>query len=75
MISYDSAVDTDWSDDDDVKEALAEMENPIYGGISTDGSILISETKPQKGPVLLATKATTMPDGQFGVKFQVTRLN
>lgn len=70
-ISYDPAVDTDWSDDEDVKEALAEMENPIYGGISADGSILISETKPQKGPVLLATKATTMPDGQFGVKFQV----
>lgn len=70
-ISYDSAVDTDWSDDEDVKEALVEMENPIYGGISGDGSILISETKPTEGPVLLATKATTMPDGQFGVKFQV----
>ena len=46
------------------------MQNPIYGGISADGSILISETKPVKGPVLLATNATTMPDGQFGVKFQ-----
>jgi hypothetical protein len=72
-ISYDPAVDTDWSDDDDVKEALVEMENPIYGGISADGSILISETKPAKGPVLLATNATTMPDGQFGVKFQVVQ--
>lgn len=70
-ISYDSAVDTDWSDDEDVKEALVEMESPVYGGISEDGSILISETKPEEGPVLLATNATTMPDGQFGVKFQV----
>lgn len=72
-ISYDPAVDTDWSDDDDVKEALAEMESPVYGGISGDGSILISETKPEEGPVLLAIKATTMPDGQFGVKFQVVQ--
>ena len=70
-ISYDPTVVTDWSDDDSVKEALAGMGSPIYGGISADGSILISKTKPQKGPVLLAIKATTMPDGQFGVKFQV----
>ena len=72
-ISYDSAVDTDWSGDNAVKEALVEMENPIYGGISDNGSILISETKPEKGPVLLAINATTMPDGQFGVKFQVVQ--
>lgn len=70
-ISYDSAVDTDWTKDEKVKAALGDMTSPIYGGISDDGSILLSETKPSAGPVLLATKATTMPDGQFGVKFQV----
>lgn len=71
-ISYVPTVDSGgWSDDDDVKAALTEMEDSIYGGISDDGSILISKTKPTEGPVLLAIKATTMPDGQFGVKFQV----
>lgn len=73
-LSYDSAKDSGWTDDSKVKEALTASAlgtTPVYGGISADGSILLSATKPTAGPVLLALPATTMPDGQFGVKFQV----
>ena len=44
---------------------------PLYGGISDDGAIAVSATKPSAGPVLKVVEATTMPDGQFGIKFQV----
>lgn len=43
----------------------------VYGGISDEGAILITKTKPQAGPVLKAVEVTTMPDGQFAFKFQV----
>lgn len=47
---------------------------PLYGGISEIGAIKVSKTAPTKGPVLMAvlgTGAGSMPDGQFGIKFQV----
>lgn len=44
---------------------------PVYGGISEEGAIKVSATKPTAGPVLLAVEQTTMPDGQFALKFQV----
>lgn len=43
----------------------------IYGGISEEGAIALSETAPTVGPVLLAVEYTTMPDGTPGIKFQV----
>ncbi len=43
----------------------------LYGGISDEGAIDISATKPTVGPALLVIKKTTMPDGTLGVKFQV----
>ena len=43
----------------------------IYGGISTEGAIKLSETAPTVGPVLLAVEYTTMPDNTPGIKFQV----
>ena len=43
----------------------------IYGGISEEGAIALSETAPTVGPVLLAVEYTTMPDGTDGIKFQV----
>lgn len=73
-VGYDKAVDTDWTSDDKVKVALATTalkSAPVYGGISDKGAIKLSATKPTVGPVLLAVGGTTMPDGQFGVKFQV----
>ena len=44
---------------------------PLYGGISEAGAIKLSATAPTVGPVLLAVEKTTMPDGQFAIKFQV----
>ena len=44
---------------------------PLYGGISAMGAIKVSATKPSAGPVLLVVEKTTMPDGQFALKFQV----
>lgn len=71
-LSYDSANDSTWTEDSAVDTALDEIETtPIYGGISEDGSIKISATKPAEGPVLIVVEKTTMPDGQLGVKFQV----
>lgn len=72
-VSYDSAKDSTWTSDDEFKKALAKNKlatTPVYGGISADGSIAVSATKPSAGPVLLVVAATTMPDGQFGIKFQ-----
>ena len=65
-ISYD---DAEFADLEALREALASA--PVYGGKHADGSILVSATKPTKGPVFLVTAVTTMPDGQAGIKFQV----
>jgi hypothetical protein len=46
---------------------------PLYGGISATGAIAVSTTEPTVGPVLLAVQGTTMPDGQFAIKFQVKK--
>lgn len=43
-----------------------------YGTVSTDGSILVADTSvPVAGIDLKVIKVTTMPDGQFALKFQV----
>ena len=44
---------------------------PLYGGISNSGAIAVSANAPSAGPVLKVVEATTMPDGTFGIKFQV----
>ena len=51
--------------------AAALAATPLYGGISDMGAIKVSATAPTAGPVLLAVEKTTMPDGQFALKFQV----
>jgi hypothetical protein len=51
--------------------ATALATTPLYGGISDTGAIKVSATKPSAGPVLLVVEKTTMPDGQFALKFQV----
>ena len=71
-VSYDSTVDTGWTTDALFKQACgAVATTPLYGGPSTDGSILISATAPAAGLTFAVVGATTMPDGQFGVKLQV----
>lgn len=68
-ISYDN---TEWADDNAFKTAMGNVATtPIYAGVCADGSLLVSATKPTVGPVLRVIKKTTMPDGQFGLKFQV----
>ena len=60
------------TDDDTFKEAAADVATtPLYGGVSDEGAIAVSATKPSAGPVLKVVEATTMPDGTFGIKFQV----
>lgn len=69
--------DTEFADEAALKaayEATALKAAPLYGGISEMGAIKVSKTKPTEGPVLMAvlgTGAGSMPDGQFGIKFQV----
>lgn len=65
-VSFD---DSEFKDVAAIKEALST--GPVYGGKYEDGSILVSATKPTKGPVFLVVAVTTMPDGQAGIKFQV----
>ena len=68
-ICYDT---TDFTDDSKLKEGVAAVgTTPLYGGISTLGAIRIQKAKPTVGPVLKVAKATTMPDGQYAVEFQV----
>lgn len=70
-LAYD---DEEFADDDAVLEAAAQealATTPLYGGACEMGAIKLSATKPTFGPVLKAVEYTTMPDGQFGLKFQV----
>lgn len=51
---------------------IAAVATGLYGCESTSGAIEVSTTKPTgKAVVLQAVAATTMPDGQFALKFQV----
>jgi hypothetical protein len=43
----------------------------MYGGVSDTGVITVADSKPSAGPVLKVVEKTTMPDGQFALKFQV----
>ena len=72
-ISIDSS---EFADKDALTDAIngsdSSEKQVVYGGINSDGSIKVTATsKPSVGPVLRAIKATTMPDGQFALQFQV----
>ncbi len=70
-IGYDT---TDFANDAALKTAVVKTTlaaTPVYGGVGTKGAILVTKTKPQAGPVLKVVEGTTMPDGQFALKFQV----
>lgn len=68
-ICYDT---TDFTNEEALKTAISSVKTTaLYGGISTLGAIKIQKTKPTVGPVLKVAKATTMPDGQYAVEFQV----
>lgn len=64
--------DGDFADDDAVITAAEDLANTaLYGGVSDNGAILLVKAAPTEGPVLKAVEKTTMPDGQFAIKFQV----
>lgn len=56
---------------EDIEKNLAGTK--YYGGASATGYIAISTDIPTAGPVLQVIKATTMPDGQPALKFQVVK--
>ena len=62
----------EFADDEAVLDAVAALATtPLYGGACELGAVQLTATKPEFGPVLKAVEETTMPDGQFGLKFQV----
>ena len=68
-ICYD---DSEFADDDALIAAAGAIgTTPLYGGVSDNGAILVSASDPSAGPVLKVVEKTTMPDGTFGLKFQV----
>ena len=64
--------DGDFADDDAVK-AIDLANGEVFGGISDEGAIALATSAPQAGPVLKVVEKTTMPDGQFALKFQVLK--
>ena len=64
--------DGEFASEDDFLDACDDIKTTaLFGGISAAGVIKVSATKPTAGPVLMAVEKTTMPDGQFAIKFQV----
>lgn len=70
-IAYDS---DDFANDEALETAVADIKTTkLYGGYCELGAIKVSKTKPTDGPVLMVIAgpgAGSMPDGQFGIKFQ-----
>lgn len=65
-LAYD---DTEFDDDDALKAAVKNVKTtPLYAKACANGAHQI--TKTAAGAVCLVLGATTMPDGQFAVKFQ-----
>lgn len=56
---------------DDAVKAVDLATTAVYGGVSEEGAILLVKAAPEAGPVLKVVEKTTMPDGTFGLKFQV----
>lgn len=66
---YDSA---EYADNTALMSAFDALDSvPIYGTVSTVGAPVISSAAPTVGLKLRAVRKTTMPDGTFGVMFQV----
>ena len=68
-LAYD---DEDYADDAAVKTALEAIDTTaVYGQPCALGAIQLTDTKPTTSVALKVVEYTTMPDGTFGVKFQV----
>ena len=71
-IAYDSE---DFTDKAAIETACKDADTlsgtPVYGTYCENGAIKLVKEAPTDGPVLQVIEKTTMPDGQFGLKFQV----
>lgn len=68
-ISYDTA---EFADEEAFYEAVdGYATTALYGKPTANGSTLVTASAASSGVSLKVVKATTMPDGQFGLKFQV----
>lgn len=66
--------DTEFDSDETLKTALDSITTtPIYGQYCEKGAIQLVKTEPTTLPYLKVVAKTTMPDGQFAVKFQVVK--
>lgn len=64
----------DASDTKSVKALIsATTPTPVYGGINTDGFIMLNTTKPTVGPVLQVVAQDTLPNGDWAVKLVVRK--
>ena len=67
-LAYDTS---DYADDEAVETAAGTLGTPMYGGPCANGAVQLQDSKPSYGPILKVVEKTTMPDGTFGLKFQV----
>lgn len=68
-VSYNTS---EYADETALKNAIAAVKTTkVYGTYSTDGSIMVTATKPQAGLTLEVVKPFTMPDGQYAIQFRV----
>jgi hypothetical protein len=64
----------DASDTKSVKALIsATTPTPVYGGINTDGFIMLNTAKPTVGPVLQVVAQDTLPNGDWAVKLVVRK--
>lgn len=65
--------DSEFASDAALEKAYSDKEATLYGVPCEMGAIKVTKTAPAAGIVLMAvygTGAGSMPDGQFGIKFQ-----
>ena len=68
-ICYDTAV---YANESALKSAIASAAvTPVYGAVHSNGAIAVVSAAPSVGLKLRVLKGYTMPDGQYGVQFQV----
>ena len=64
----------DVNDTKSVKALIsATTPTPVYGGINTDGFIMLNTAKPTVGPVLQVVAQDTLPNGDWAVKLVVRK--
>ena len=61
------------AEDNKSVKALVEAKTPVYGGVNTDGFIMLNTAKPAVGPVLQVVAQDTLPNGDWAVKLVVRK--